>query len=50
MYSNCPKILYSKLYDKMAYANCADPDEIASDQGPYFAIPPSILWKNGIKK
>ena len=27
--SKCPKILYAKVSDKMAYANCADRDQIA---------------------
>ena len=28
-YGKCPKILYIKVADKMAYANCADPDHTA---------------------
>ena len=31
-YSKCPKISYTKVSDKMAYANSADPEE-QSDQG-----------------
>ena len=27
MYSKCPKILHTKIIDKMAYANSADPDQ-----------------------
>ena len=27
MYSECPKISYTKVTDKMAYANSADPDQ-----------------------
>ena len=27
----CPKILYTKISDKMAYANTADPDQIAPE-------------------
>ena len=27
----CPKILYTKVSDKMAYTNSADPDQIESD-------------------
>ena len=27
----CPKILNTKVSDKMAYANSADPDQIAHD-------------------
>ena len=28
-YSKCPKISYTKVSDKMAYANCADTDQTA---------------------
>ena len=28
-YGKCPKILYTKLSDKRAYANSADPDQTA---------------------
>ena len=36
-YGKCPKISYTNIYDKMAYANSADPDqnEEQSDQGLY---------------
>ena len=27
-YGRCPKILYTKVPDKMAYANIVDPDQI----------------------
>ena len=30
-YGKCPKILYSKVSDKMAYANSADPDQTAPE-------------------
>ena len=30
-YSKCPKILYTKVSDKMAYANSADPDQTAPE-------------------
>ena len=37
IYSKCPKILYTQVSDKMAYANSTDPDQTApeeqSDQG-----------------
>ena len=33
LYSKSPKILYTKVSDKMAYANNADPDQSAPDQG-----------------
>ena len=33
-YGKCPKISYTKVSDKMAYANSADPDQTEqSDQG-----------------
>ena len=32
MYNKHPKILYTKVYDKMANANSADPDQTASFQ------------------
>ena len=30
-YSKCPKILYTKVSDKMAYADSVDPDQTASE-------------------
>ena len=37
IFGKCPKLSYTKVYDKMAYTNSADPDQIApkeqSDQG-----------------
>ena len=46
VYSKCPKILYTKNFDKMAYANSADQDQIA-ERGVWsgstmFVIPLSI--------
>ena len=40
VYSKCPKLLFSKQSDKMAYANSADQEQTApkkeqSDQGLY---------------
>ena len=39
-YGKCPKISYTKVANKMAYANSADPDQTApegeSDQGLHF--------------
>ena len=29
MYGKCPKILYTKVSDKIAYANSVDPDQTA---------------------
>ena len=31
MYSNCPKISYTKVSDKMAYANNMDANQIAPE-------------------
>ena len=47
-YLECPKILYTKVSDKMTYANSADPDQPVP-QGAVFAIPLSIL-RNDCKK
>ena len=49
-----PKILYTKISDKMAHANSADPDQIGSQgavwlRSTLFAIPLSILINTGIK-
>ena len=46
-YSKCPKIPYTKVSDKMAYANSADPDQTAPEGAVWsgstlFAIPLSI--------
>ena len=30
-YGKCPKILYTKVTDKMAHANSADPDQTAPE-------------------
>ena len=43
-YGKCPKISYTKVSDKMAYANSADPDQIAPEGAVWswstlFAIP-----------
>ena len=40
----CPKILYTRISDKMAYANSADPDQTAPEgavwsRSTLFAIP-----------
>ena len=34
IYCKCPKILYTKMADKMAYANSADPDQTAPKEQP----------------
>ena len=47
-YGKCPKILYTKVANKMAYANSVDPDQTAPGS-TLFAIPPSILRNNCIK-
>ena len=48
MYHKCPKILYTKVFEKMPYSSSADPDQTAPEgavcSGPtLFAIPRSIL-------
>ena len=48
IYSRCPKILNTKVTDKMTYANSADPDQSAPEGAVWsgstlFAIPLSIL-------
>ena len=40
----CPKLLYTKISDKLAYANSADPDKTVSEESAWsgstlFAIP-----------
>ena len=54
MYGKCPIISFTKVSDKMAYANGADPDQILkeqSDQGlhclAFHSL--SIIGNNGIK-
>ena len=50
-YGKCPKILNTKVSDKMIYVNSADPDQTAVWPGSkLFAIPLSILRNNCIKK
>ena len=49
-YGKCPKISYTKIADKMAYANSVDPDQTAPSGAVWsgstlFAIPLSILKK-----
>ena len=34
-YSKCPEISYTKVSDIMAYANSADPDQIALHSSPF---------------
>ena len=53
-YSKCSKILYTKVSDKMAYPDCADPEQTAPDGAVWsgstlFAIPLGILRDNCIK-
>ena len=50
IYGKCPKILNTKVSDKMTYANSADPDQTAYEGAVWsgstlFAIPLSILTK-----
>ena len=54
IYSKCPKISYTKVSDKIAYANSADPDHTAPvkavrSRSTLFAIPLGILENNCIK-
>ena len=53
-YHKCPKISYTKVADKMAYANNADPDQIApteavKSRSTLFTVPVNILKTNYIK-
>ena len=53
-YIKCPKILNSKVSDKMTCVNSADPDQTAPEGAVWsgstlFAIPLSILRNNCIK-
>ena len=53
-YSKCPKIWYTKVSDKMAYANSVDLDQTAPSGAVWsgsslFAIPLSIFGNNCIK-
>ena len=54
-YGKCPKILNTKVSDKMLYANSADPDQTALEGAVWpgtklFAIQRSILRNNCNKK
>ena len=49
-YGKCPKNLYTKVSDRMAYVNSADPDQTAPSGAVWsgctlFAIPLSVLHK-----
>ena len=48
-YSKCSKFSYTKVSDKMAYANSAGHDQTASSRSTLFAIPHSILRNKCIK-
>ena len=55
MYGKCPKLSYSKVANKMAYANSVDPDEPAPEGAVWagstlFAFPLSILRNNCMKR
>ena len=55
MYGKCPKLSYSKVANKMAYANSVDPDEPGPEGGVWagstlFAFPLSILRNNCMKR
>ena len=54
IYGKCPKISYTKVSDKMAYANSVDQDQNAPKGAVWsgstlFAIPLGILGNNCIK-
>ena len=54
IYDKCPKISYTEVTDKMAYANNADPDQTAPKGAVWsgstlFAISFSILRNNCIE-
>ena len=53
-YDQCPKISYTKVSDKMAYANSVDHDQTAPEGAVWsgstlFGIPLSILRNNCMK-
>ena len=54
LYGKYPKILNTKVSDKMPYANSADPDQTATEEAvksgsTLFVIPLSILRNNCVK-
>ena len=53
-YSKCPKLSYTKVSDKVAYANSADPDQTAFEGAVWsgstlFTVPLIIVRNNCIK-
>ena len=53
-YSKCPKVLYTKVADKILYANSIDPDQTAPKGAVWsgsilFAFQLSVLSNNCIK-
>ena len=55
VYCKCPKISYTKVADKMAYTNRADPDQTVPEGEVWsgstlFAIPLSSLRQNCIRR
>ena len=49
LYGKWPKISYTEVSNKMAYANSAEPDQAAPEGSTLFAIPLNILRENSIK-
>ena len=54
LYGKCPKLLDTKVSDKMPHANSADPDQTAPEGAVWsgsslFAIQLSILWDKCMK-
>ena len=54
MVGKCPKISYTKVADKMSYANSIDPDQTTPEGAVWsgsilFVIPLSVLRNNCMK-
>ena len=54
MYDKCPQISYTKVSDKMAYANSVDPDQTAPEGAVYQDLHCSpfhlVVWEITKKK
>ena len=50
IYGKCPKILYGKVSDKMAYANSVDPDQTAQQQSDLGLYCLQFHYVNNFKK
>ena len=49
-YGKCPKILYTKVPDKKAYANSADPDQMAPSEAVWSGSTLFAIWLCFFKK